>query len=213
MCLKLQLLLPFGVALFCWIKLRRELRLLLGTAVGFTVALAVPLWLDHSIWMDYVPTIRKANADSYAIPTLSSLVRVVVSPQAQWLQLLPCLLACLWAMVYFVKHQDDWSWTRQGLLLLLVSILVAPYSWLSDQIIVLPAIMAANYTLARSGRSLLGFHVTNTAASLMVLLGVPMASVTFAWTALAWLVWFLFASQRGVDHNVNKPCGYPAVIG
>ena len=87
--------------------------------------------------------------DSLAIPCLSIVLRRIISPNTTWLQYLPSALGCIWALAYFRRHREDWDWMEHGSLLMLVSVLVAPYTWLMDQAILIPALLHAAY-LTRS---------------------------------------------------------------
>jgi uncharacterized membrane protein (UPF0127 family) len=56
----------------------------------------------------------------------------------------------LLALAYFRRHRGDRDWMAHGSLLMLVSVLVAPYTWLMDQAILIPASLhAANLSLAK----------------------------------------------------------------
>jgi hypothetical protein len=91
---------------------------------------------------------------------------------------------------------------EQGLLLLLISVACAPYAWITDESVLLPAILAALYQAEDSGRSLLPFGLITGAALFELLRGIWITTPYFVWTAPAWLAWYLFATynreeQRG----------------
>ncbi len=177
----------------------------MGSVVGLLAAMAIPFWLDRAVWLEYVPTLEKADADSIFIPTLSSMLRLAIKPQAHWLQFLPVLLTCVWGLWYFVRHKANWDWNREGLLLLLISLWAAPYSWFSDEIVVLPAMMAANYRRAEQGKSLGLFIFLNAVALLLVIFGAELSSGAFVWTTTAWLSWYLFAMRSNVSQALPAP--------
>ena len=157
--LKPQVLLPFGLILLVWMVLNRTYGVFLGAILGMAMALAVPLWFRPTIWSDYFPVLHTAVADSLVIPTVSSLVRIGIGGRyVQWVQL-SSNLGGIWAIGYFARHKTQWDWNRHGPLLLLVSVFVAPYCWFFDEIVVLPAILAAVYCSAEHDRSLLWFAI------------------------------------------------------
>lgn len=201
--LKPQVLLPFGLVLLVWMVLNRTYRVFLGAILGMAMAMAVPLWFRPAIWSDYLPILHTAVADSIIIPTVSSLVRIGVGGRhAQWVQFVPAILGGIWAIGYFARHRAQWDWNRHGPLLLLLSVFVAPYSWFFDEIVVLPAILAAAYCCAERDRSLLGFAIPNVAALLMVFFVVHVQSGAYIWTTTAWLVWYLFATRSIPEQHV-----------
>jgi hypothetical protein len=95
-------------------------------------------------------------------------------------------------VVYFWPRRDRWDWLEQGSLLMLVSLLVAPFGWIFDQSLAIPAILfAAAHTTTRA--------VLASLAILYLLLEIqyispfPLASAAYLWPAPAWLIWYLFA--------------------
>jgi hypothetical protein len=80
------------------------------------------------------------------------------------------------------------------LLLLLVSALSAPYALLTDEVILLPAVLTGIYRADASGRSLLPFVVFAGAAMIEVFVKVPLSSAYYLWTTPAWLAWYLYAT-------------------
>ncbi len=159
------------------------------------MAMAVPLWFRPSILSDYHPVLQTAVADSVIMPTISTLVRIGIGQHARWVQFVPAILGGIWAIVYFARQKTQWEWNRKGPLLLLVSVFVAPYSWFPDEIVVLPAILAAAYCCAEGDRSLLVFGILDAAALMLVFAVVPVQSGAYIWTTTAWLGWYLFATK------------------
>jgi len=166
--------------------------------------MSVPLWFRPSIFSDYLPTFQNAVADSVIIPTISTLVRIGIGRHARWVQFVPAILGGIWAIVYFSRQKTQWDWNRQGPLLLLVSVFVAPYSWFPDEIVVLPAILAAAYCCAERDRSLLGFGILDAAALVLVFAVVPVQSGAYIWTTTAWLGWYLFATRSISQQHVRS---------
>jgi hypothetical protein len=119
-------------------------------------------------------------------------LRLWVRPQAMGLQYLLPALGCLWAVAYFWKRRHRWDWLKDGSLLMLVSILSAPYCWLFDQAVAISALLDGAYrTRSRVALALLA------AASFLIdvglVAGVKLPSALYLWTAPAWLGWYLLA--------------------
>jgi hypothetical protein len=74
------------------------------------------------------------------------LLRQWVYPHTLWIQSLPFVSGCIWALVYYYKRRHVWDWATHGSVLMLVSVLVAPYTWFMDQVILIPAILAGAYS-------------------------------------------------------------------
>jgi hypothetical protein len=190
--LKPHLFLPFGVVLLAWILLSRSYKILAGAAVALAASCAITFCFDPSAWSDYAQMIRTAGIEKDHIPCLSVALRFWLSPQTVWFAWLPAALGSAWAMGYFWSRRHAWDWMKDGSLLMLVSLIVAPYSWVYDDTLALPALLRGAF-LTRF-RSLL---MVLASASLLIegelLRGIRMSTAFYLWTAPAWLAWYLCA--------------------
>ena len=207
--LKPHLFLPFAAVLFAWAILTRRYKILLGAALTLAVSATVAQALDAHVWAQYVQMLRWDNVDRPAIPCISIMLRRAVNPDYRWLQYLPAALGCVWALNYFRRHRAHWNWMEQGSLLTLVSLAVAPYAWITDQAILIPAMLHAAY-LTRS-RSLLALFVLASAA---IETGIfrrvqPFQSPLYIWTVPAWLAWYLCAVRSGGVGQDSLPMAAP----
>ena len=114
-------------------------------AVTLLASSLVVMHFDPSIWTQYSQLMRSAGIEREFIPCLSVALRVAVHSQAIWLRYLPAAVATVWAVSYYWKNRSAWSWLEHGSLLMLVSILASPYAWLTDQTLVLPAVMSSGF--------------------------------------------------------------------
>jgi uncharacterized protein len=196
--LKPHLFLPFGVVLIVWVILTRSYKILVGTVVALGVSSAIALLFDPLVWVQYGQMMSTARIDRLAIPCLSIMLRQKLSPNTIWLQYLPVSLGCVWALAYFRRHRDDWDWMEHGSLLLLVSLLAAPYTWFMDQAILIPALLHAAY-VTRSRNLVAILALASAIIEIAILRGLPLLhSAFYLWTAPAWLVWYLCATRATV---------------
>ena len=196
--LKPHLFLLFGVVLLAWILVSRSYRLLAGMVVAMAASCAAVYLIDPMAWTQYAEMMRASGIEKEFIPCLSIVLRFWISPQALWLQYLPPVLGCIWALSYYWPRRNGWDWLKQGGLLMVVSIFMAPYCWLFDQALAVPALVQG--ALVTRSRSLL---VVLALASVLVEVeligGVSILSAFYLWTAPAWLAWYLFASATAGD--------------
>jgi hypothetical protein len=132
---------------------------------------------------------RAPEIDNQFIPCLSDALRLWLRPQAVWLQYLPALICCAWTLHYFWRRRETWDWTEDGSALMLVSLLFAPYCWLYDQGLALPALLHRAYR-SRSGTLV----VLIALAALLIDIEVcrfKITSAAYLWTAPAWLACYL----------------------
>lgn len=200
--LKPHLFLPFGVALAAWMVLTRAWKLLAGAAVALAATTALAFAIDPSAWPNYMAMLRSKLVESEFVPCLGDALRHWLWPQHPWTRYLLAMAACAWALVYFWRRRKTWDWKRNGGILMLVSLAAAPYCFVYDQGLAIPALMEAGYATRK--RYLLIVLCVAILGLDFQLSGAQIVSPRYLWTAPAWLAWYLLAG-RG-----NRPSGAPA---
>jgi len=202
--LKPHLFLPFGIVLLAWIILSRSYKVLAGTAAALGVSTAITIVLDPQVWVHYFRMMSTVRLDQANVPCLSILLRQQVWPHTVWLQWLPAVLSCVWALAYFWRHRHQWDWLKEGSVLTLVSLMVPPYTWILDQAVLIPALLHGAYTT--QSRNLIALLALSSAAIEIGLFRPTsvLQSFFFLWTVPAWLAWYLFAVRRGDRMNAGR---------
>ena len=195
--LKPHLFLPFAVALLIWMLSSRAYGVLAGFAIAMGVCLALTFCLDPRAWPQYLQMMRTQNLIGDFVPTLSESMQRLISPQTIWLRFVPDAAACIWAVWFFRTRQNRWNWMDQGMVLLLVSCLCAPYGFFFDESVLLPAVMTGIMRARPAGRSLWPIWIIGAAALAECLRMVRVTSLFYLWTAPAWLIWYLYATKNG----------------
>jgi hypothetical protein len=193
--IKPHLLVAFGLVLLLWCLNTRAWQVLAGAASGLAAATAIAFWFDPHVASHYLPVLGTAGGETSLIPTLSSLVRAYVFRGAAWGQSLPAVMAALWGVWYFQKHRREWSWHSHGLLLLVVSLWAAPYSWFTDEILVAPALLRGIYRSTEHNRRMAIFGALDAVALILLACNLPLHTGVFVWTPTAWLAWYLWANR------------------
>lgn len=194
--LKPHLFVPFGVVLILWAFRTRSYRVLTGVTASLIASTLAAMAINPNIWGQYMQMMKTARVDRLPIPCVSVIVRRFVPPHTGWIQCLPVGLGCVWAVWYFLKHRENWNWVERGSPLMLVSVLVAPYTWFMDQAILIPAVLHGVYV----NRSRTLFCVL-ALASAVVEIGIfnedfsLLQSPFYIWTAPFWLLWYLLATR------------------
>jgi hypothetical protein len=200
--LKPHLFLPFGVVLLAWVIVNRCYRLLAGAVLAMSTASLVATSLDPSIWPQYAGMLRSPMVTSEFIPCLGVALRFAILPSAMWLQYTPAAIGCLWALAFYWRRRHAWDWVEQSGILMLVSVLVAPYAWLTDQALLIPSVLLAAYRATlRVQLAVLALASAFFEAAHMS--GRGMHSLLYLWTSPFWLAWYLYVSARA---TVAKPC-------
>jgi hypothetical protein len=207
--LKPHLFLPWAVVLFAWIAVSRSWRILLGGVAAMAASCVVTEALDPHAWSQYLQWARTSGISSQYVPCLSVEFRHFLSPGTEWLAFVPMVAACVWALIWFWPQRHSWDWMADGNLVMLVSLVAAPYCWFADQSLAMPALLAA-VACTRSGKVLGALGVLY----LLVLIqpyafSVGVTSPLYLWTAPAWLVWYLWA-RTSARRAAPEPAASPA---
>ena len=192
--IKPHLFVPFGLVLLAWSLHKKEYRILAGAAAAVAASCGLSFCVDPHAWSQYFRMVRAAGIQDEFIPTWSIVFRVLVDRNAVWLQAVPQVLASVWALWYFWTRRKIWNWMDQGLLVLLVSEACAPYAWFTDEVMLLPAVLAGIYRAANSGRSLVPYGIVAAVALVEVMTQVKLIGPLYMWTVPAWLAWYLYAT-------------------
>lgn len=209
--LKPHLFIPLGVVLLAWCAIHLNYRLIAGIITGLSITTLIAMAIDPSVWTHYRQAMQTQRLDRLAIPCVSSVLRQLAPPHTFWLQCTPALLGSAVALWYFTKNRSEWNWRTHGNLVLLISVLCAPYSWLSDQAILLPAIMTVVYQTA--SRPLIAVLALMSAVVEMQVNshGGLLHSNALLWTAPCWLIWYLIAARAQSKLNKATADLLPAV--
>lgn len=193
--LKPHLFLPFALVLLIWIVVSRGYRVLAGAILAIAASSLIAWHLDPAIWSQYQTLLRSPGVQREYIPCLGIALRFAIAPERMSLQYLPAAAGCIWAVLYYWKRRTTWDWMQDGALLMLVSFLVSPYAWLSDQAVLLPALLLAAYR-ATTKPQLGVFMAACAFVEIAQLAHKNMHSSIYLWMPLMWLLWYLYVSWK-----------------
>jgi hypothetical protein len=195
---KPHLFLPFGLVLLAWVVARKRWAILAGAIAALAIETAVVMLFDHAVWTHYRAAMRSQQIAGEFIPTFGVALRFLVHRTTMWLEFVPAILGSAWALWYFRRNHTTWNWRTHGSLVVLVSLMVAPYAWFTDQVLALPAIL---FALLRPGQPRKGSVTLLMALMSAAAVKMMTASLFFkpdmAWSA-AWLAWYLYAISKTI---------------
>jgi len=201
--LKPHLFLPFVVVLLLWIVFRRAYGVLAGLALALAASSLIAWLLDPFAWLQYAQTMRTSGIQAEFIPCLAVALRFNVRPHAMSIQFLPTLVACAWAIPFYWKRRQRWDWMQDGALLMLVSVFASPYAWITDQAVLIPALLVGIYRATT--RAQLGvLALASAVIELAQVLGANLHSALYLCTAPFWLAWCLYVSSKSRDQASQR---------
>jgi hypothetical protein len=201
---KPHLLSLFWIALALWIVARKKWAVARGFAVTLLAAICVVLLFDPAIFQHYHEQLNAASIGSEFIPSLAGVLRALFMRRAFWAQFVPVMIASIWCVWFCLRNRARWDWRDQGLTVMVVSVLVTPYAWITDEVVLLPAILqaavyaygAASRAVLKTGLAVAVFASLNALLLLMVVSKVPITSAAYFWSSLVWFSWHLYGRSR-----------------
>jgi hypothetical protein len=211
--IKPHLLLPFGVVLLAWMITRRKWGIFCGAFLALAAESIIAMAFDHAVWRHYLAAMRTERIADEFVPTLGVALRFMVNRAAMWVEFIPVMLGCVWAVWYYQRNRHEWDWRSHGSVLTLVSLAVAPYAWLTDQVLAIPAILFAltgSRRPARGSVTLLMAILALTAAQMMSKSTTLYFKPDMA-LGLVWLAWYLYATSGTTAKKAAASSGEAAV--
>lgn len=210
--LKPHLFLPFLAALLAWIVYTRAWRIVAGAVLALAASSAAATLLAPRAWAAYLSLMRSPAVENEFVPCLADALRHWLWPHWPWTQYMPAALASLWAIGYYWRRRRNWDWTHRSSPLMLVSLVAAPYCFIYDQGLAIPALMDRGYATRRRVMLI-------ALAALVVALDaeLPFARVVsplYLWAAPAWCAWYWVAGWRArARAEQEMPDGEPVAGG
>jgi hypothetical protein len=206
--LKPHLFLPFGVVLLAWILISRSYKIVAGAVAAGAASCLLTVWIDPAAFSQYLHWARSSGIANEPFPCLGVLFRNLIDPGAEWLVFVPCVAGCGWALWFFWSRRESWDWLEHGSLLMLVSLFVAPYCFVFDQCLAIPALLyaASRVSSPRLLTTLAGFYLLLEIQPWFHL-GAKAFFYSQLWQAPAWLAWYVLAraSERKASHAAPLP--------
>jgi len=186
-----------------WIASRKKWTMAAAFALAFSSSVAIAWAFDPAVFWHYREMLRQASIQYEFIPAVSGVVRLIFFRRFFWAQFLPMGAAFGWSARYYWNNRGIWTWKIHGPALLVASVLTTPYAWMTDETIVLPAILQGVLWVyqARAKLTLKSQLVIFACACLDLLLllllraKVPFATGIYFWSSLVWGSWYWYAQR------------------
>jgi len=161
--------------------------------------------VNPSIILYYLESIRSGWMPPFDTPTIANYLRIFgPGPRTLWLQFIPSIIGLVWFIYHWVYNHKSWRWETEIPILLLVSIIVSPFAWTYDYVVLIPAIVQASIWLTHGNKRTLTIFLV----IIFILIGVinlvmhtKMSDYWFVWLAPAILIWYLLIRWQYSNQN------------
>ena len=150
--IKPHLLYLVCISILVWSIGRRRWGILGGGALILLSATLTAMMFNPHVITQYLSATVAESPLVWMTPTFGSLLRLLLGPERIWLQFVPMVAGIFWLGLYGLKYRADWLWADRMPLLLLVSVVTAPFGWPFDQVVLIPAVLQATIQLFATSR-------------------------------------------------------------
>jgi hypothetical protein len=200
---KPQLLPIFFLALLLWVIDRKRWRILLGAVAALLALSLLAMIPNPGVLGQYIRAVGNDPVGEWITPTFGALLRLLFGWNRFGLQFVPLIFGIVWLLWYWPKKRRSWTWRDQAPVLLFASLLVSPYGWIHDQILLLVPLVAV--TAQCASRRVLALALVAYAVIFAVAFpgakfaGLVRPAPTLAmptqvwnvWMVPAWMLWWL----------------------
>ena len=121
-----------------WILKHRRWRVFYGFLVGLVIALGL-ITLIHPLWLrDYQASLSNSPL-RYEASTIFRIIHINLFPQWPWVQFAGVVISSLCVVIFLLIRNENLRLLPSIPFLLLLSVFFAPYGWVYDQVVTLPA--------------------------------------------------------------------------
>ncbi len=187
----------FWIALLLWSVRQRRWAVLGGGILTGLLAVGVALLFNPHVLSQYWYTFTHQPPAQYRSPTLGMALRLLLGKEHFRLQFLAMVPGLAWLALHWRRYRDAWDWRERLPILLLASMVTAPYgAWLFDLVVLLVPVLQRGAEVRRDNWQLpLGvFAAFNCLA--VVQLGFEAEYLYFIWMTPALLLAYVALRQR-----------------
>jgi Glycosyltransferase family 87 len=212
----LALILPFAkphllalvwLILAFWAASRKHRTVAGGFITALAAATAIALVFDPLVFQHYREMLHQAAIGSEFIPALSGVLRLLFFHRLFWVQFIPLTVAVIWSAWFYRRHRLQWQWRLHGLALMVVSVLATPYAWLTDEVVLLPAVLqvalwsyeARERFTWKTKTVVIMFACLNGLLLLILWSKVPFSTGIYFWSSLVWFGWYVYGQSFRAD--------------
>jgi hypothetical protein len=125
-----------------------------------------------------------------------------------WFRFIPAIFGIIWFIYYWNKKYKSWKWSDEFPILMLISVVVAPFAWTYDYVILLPVIILVVSWLIKdfNKRSIYIYTTLFLIVNLFILiLHTRISDIWFFWMAPFMLLLYLVFRNYHIKITNRKP--------
>ena len=198
---KPHVVLLFLLVIVLWTIQSKRWTVLISAGSAVAIASAIVVAINPRVFEQYLELAKQFSHEETPYPNLGGELYVLSGYHS--VAYLPQMCGLLWILFYWRRHRLDWNWKTHGMTALVVSVACSYYSFGFDEIVVLPALIAA-FAFGARGIFITGFLVTNLGYGVYIS-GIARSLIRgpqfLFWTATAWLLTYWLSQRSNSDSS------------
>jgi hypothetical protein len=140
--IKPQIVFPFLLVLALWIVYTKRWAVIVSATAAVCTSSLLAVWLNPRIFRQYAELFSQFRYENYLYNNVGGFL--YLATRQHWLAFLPEIAGTTWVVAYWWQNRHGWEWKTNGTLVLLVSVACSYYSYGYDEVLALPALVAAS---------------------------------------------------------------------
>lgn len=197
---KPQMLYLFWIALIFWIIFSKRWEVLAGLIVTLAFLTLIVILIKPNILFDYLQMNSKYLPIYDTNPTLSTILYLLRNKWESWYLLVGPILGFTWFIFYWLRNKDGWKWINALPLLIFVSLLTAPYTWMHDGLLYIIAvieiaILFLNKGVSRKANLMIILFILANLVVLLLTRQIRINQIVFIWIPIVYLILYLLSKH------------------
>ncbi|HEY4358682.1 MAG TPA: glycosyltransferase 87 family protein [Acidobacteriaceae bacterium] len=172
--------------------LHRRWRLMTGAVLTTGIATAIAMAFDPQVWPHYLAMLHAEAINNAFLTTPAFMLRYALNKDKVWIELIPAAFALIWAAWFYVRNRRVWDWSVHTAPLLLVCLATCPYVWMTDEVVLLPALMLALVWASPRKHAAAVLLLLSLIPFVMLMMKISLPTGAYVWTSIAWLAWYVY---------------------
>ena len=199
--IKFQLVYLVWIIAVLWIVHEKRWKVLLGLLTSAAVLLAISIILQPSIIPDYVSFMLSESPSQCGYVSLSAFFCAISREGTRWIRYLPPLAGAVWGVIFYLRHKDGWIWKERISIILLVSLMTAPLTWMHDQLLLLIPVIEIAILIIGFGKidqkviSVLAVYLIMNIAAFIMIPNSRHAQHHYLWMPIVFLLLYVHSSR------------------
>jgi hypothetical protein len=198
--IKPHLFIPLGVVVLAWTIRARRWEVIGGAGLATILATVAVATINPAGVGGYFDLWRQDSPMEF-VSGLGGLLRLTFGTAVTWLQFAPLAVAVLWVFVPWRRYHGNWDWGEQLPVLMLGSLIGAPYGWTFDQPVLMVPLLRAAVSMVKRIRPMIviGAVAGNLVMAAMLFAG--FSDQWFLWSVPLWM--FLYAATLRTEKRTT----------